>query len=161
MPGQPLNTNSLRHGKRTDRFGLRLARGRKRDRALHGDLLKFRRGIEAHLRKTQGTEALEDIQLADDVNQVCRFEEIAKRCEARLVEADLSPSEFLDFHKTIGWATQQRNAYIHRLFGNGESVDAWSAWEARRGQGDGKAPESIPSQEHAPEGDTGDEKGQS
>jgi len=93
---------------------------------MHGDLCTFRRALEAQVTQALGDGAMEDIRVHDAVNLVCRFEEIAKRCEARVLEKELSAAEWLDYHKSIGWATQQRSAYLRKLLDGEGAPDPYS-----------------------------------
>jgi len=128
MAAAPENTNALKHGRRSQRHGIVLAKLGRRFAPAHIDVLRLRRAIEEQVRQRFGGLSL--LAMAQ-VNAACRLEQACRVLELLLRDTpDMGAEETrANRAQLVQWSCQ-RNNILAGLLGNsitGPGGDPWAA----------------------------------
>lgn len=147
MPAPEGNTNRLKHGARSKRFGIALPALRKSYPAIGGQVKQFRKALEHVCREKHGEASLSvELEAALEIDAADTFE-IVRRVVLKLLDdhTDMPPSQKDTYLKTAGWAVRERNAAAYRALGakgkgrikGGAAPEAtpWAAFDATRSKG--------------------------
>jgi hypothetical protein len=134
MPGTPGNTNAVRHGGRSRRSGVVLARLGRRFNSAYVDSLRLRRKVDALLKSRYGTLTL--LQDAK-INTVCRLEQSCRACELLISTTPAMPAEEIARQRSLicQWSCQRDNLLSVLLGDSAGVADPWSALDASRHDG--------------------------
>lgn len=133
MPAAPGNTNAVKHGGRSARPGVVLARLGKQYSQPYRDALRLRLQAETQLRGTYGKVS---ILQASRLQTVCRLE-LSCRIAERTIQnhPELTPEELRAQRSMVTqWSMQRDNLLAKLLDGAGDvdGGDAWAAFDAER-----------------------------
>ncbi|MFH1920159.1 MAG: hypothetical protein ABIP48_09780 [Planctomycetota bacterium] len=151
--GQPGNVNAVRHGHRSKRHGVVLARLGRRFRGAYVDVLKLRLQVEILLRQRYGELSL--IQVGR-VQTLARLEQSARALELTIRETPSMPAEELRGarHSICSWSRERDNILTELLGGKAvNGSDVWATLEQPQAQ---PAPEHQPAAESDSGGLSGD-----
>lgn len=155
MPAPEGNTNRLKHGARSKRFGIVLPALRKSYPAIGGQVKQYRKALEHVCREEHGKASLSvELETALEIDTADTFE-IMRRVMLKLLDdhTDMPPSQKETCLKTVGWAVKERNAAVYRALeangkgrgkgkGKGQNkggatpeATSWDAFDAARSKG--------------------------
>jgi len=172
------NSNSIRHGNYSRRYGVVLARIGRKYAGVYHDLCRFRRSLENLVMEIRGKVTLSDTA---KIQSACRHEASCRLVEKMLYEnPDLKPAEIIKHRESLGRWTAQRDKAIFDILGkDADTADSVSslyddpddepeATESDQDEQDASDDESHPGRaDNAradgsgdPAGDDGDESGE-
>jgi len=125
MPAPLGNTNAVKHGLRSKRYGLVHAKQGKRFASAYGHCNQLRREVESLVR--QGHGGLSLLQLAK-IQSLLRLEEGIRACEKVIAETPkMAPNEVRQTRWSISQWTMQRDSLLAELLGDcGGKADPWA-----------------------------------
>jgi len=133
MPGTPGNTNSVKHGLRSKRYGLVHAKLGKRFAAAYGHVNQLRRAVESHVVERHGGLSL--LQQAK-IQSLLRLEEGIRACEKLMAESPkMDAAEVRQQRYAIAQWTCQRDSLLAELLGgDSPTANPWDIFDAQRAQ---------------------------